>query len=698
MQSSTPESEYELLALKQMAEFREQQQRRRFEGLSPESLLWLALPAAWTRQMAEACDFPIRPASSLDDFFSLVNERGLVTGNRQMKRVGNGVETTELLLVSDIDRAQIIDFFLASHPFTYNPTEQNVGSYVQQMFAGDKGGPRDLRSTLEEVGRRLVEVGPKLSGIPPLVLLWAELAAQVGDTRGAAAYFDRCTEEAFRQRNAGKIQDWIEAARPLVVLLEKDVQDPYATVLSRSIRLAQRRMELIHRRNIDDTHLDDYFRRLEQVRAFNELIDGPDDLWARHYLGARGAGKTMLMRALTLYLTGNEDPLAVGSNYPVTMREVRPRTDVVVARVDFDYLNADYPRIDPGQLLTELAEELQAYDPTERAVEKFRDAKVRFNEVSERVDNAFLSNGGRATELREFVEGMQSYIDGLKILGKRVLLILDTCEELAKASDQGSATIDETFRILTALHDGLPGLRVVLSGRRALAAAGHKIGDRYAWRLSPCDLPDRPFLRMHEMRGFEYEEVAYFLKYEEIEDRYIEAIWKASCPDIHVVYRIDWQGEQAQPEAIDRCNPYKMSQFKDWVRDSNPPSPEEIAKATATTYVKVRIIDRLSKDHIDYALLAAAVLGHFNQSTLAAACNSNQEAISRAFDRLSEQEWIAHTYEPEAEEEDRLVLHTERGIRDGLLAYYTQNQGDQVEAVRHRAGGFLRAKIKNLPL
>lgn len=700
MQSSTPESEYELLALEQMAQFREEQQRKRFKGLGPESLLWLALPAAWTPQLAEACGFPTRPTGNLNDFLNEVIGRGLASVSRQMKRVGNGVETTELLLVSDLDRAQIIDSFLASHPFTYNPTEQNVGSYVQQMFTGDKGGPRDLRSVLEEVGRRMVDVGPKVQGVPPLVLLWAELAAQAGDSRRAAAYFEQSTEEAFKQRNAGRIQDWVEAARPLVALLEKDIQDPYATVLTRSIRLAQRRMELLHRRNIDNTHLDDYFRRLEQVRAFNDLMDGPDDLWALHYLGAGGAGKTMLMRDLTLYLTGDENPLAVGSNYPVTVREVKPRPEVVVARVDFDYLNADYPRIDPGQLLTELAEELQAYDPTERAVEKFRDAKARFDEVSERVDNAFLSSGGRATELREFAEGLQSYIDGLNILGRRVLLILDTCEELAKASDQGSATIDETFRILTALHDGLPGLRVVLSGRRALAVAGHRVGEKYSWKLSPCDLPARAFLRLHEMRGFEHEEVAYFLKFEEIEDRYIDAIWKASCPDIHVVYNIDWQGEQAQaqPEAIDRCNPYKMSQFKEWVRDSAPPSPEEIAQATPTTYVKVRIIDRLSKDHIDSALLAAAVLGHFNQSTLAAACNSNQETISQAFARLSEQEWISHTYEPEAEEEDRLVLHTERGVRDGLLAYYTQNQEDQVAAVRHRAGAYLRAKIKDTPL
>ncbi len=700
MQSSASESEEQMVAQQKIEELRELRLRQRFEGFSLESLLWLALPAAWTRELAEACGFPPGPLGKLEEFFRVAIERGLVTVNRQRKRVGKAVETTELLLVSDIDQAQIIDYFLSSHPFTYNPAEQNISNTIQQMFVSEKGSPNDLRSVFAEVGWRISEAGRKVNGVPPLLLLWAELAALAGDSRKAAAAFDARTEEAFRQRNAGRIQDWVTAARPLVTLIEKDTRDPYVTILTRSIRLAQRRMELLHRRNIDSTHLDDYFRRLEQVRAFNELMDGPDDLWALHYLGAGGAGKTMFMRDLTLYLTGEQDPLKVGSSYPETIREVRARPDVVVARVDFDYLNADYPRIDPGQLLNELAEELQAYDSGERAVEKFRDAKSRFNEVRERVDNEFLSMGGRATELREFFEGMQFYIDGLKILGRRVLLILDTCEELAKASDQGSATIDETFRILNALHDGFPSLRVVLSGRRALASAGHWVEDRFSWRLSPCILPERPFLRLHEMRGFEFEEVAFFLKYEEIEERYIQAIWRASCPDIHVVYKIDWQGEQAQvqPAAIQRCNPYKMSQFKDWVRDSTPPNPEEIALATPTTYVKARIIDRLSKEHIDYALLAAAVLGHFNRSTLAVACNSDQEAIGQAFDRLSEQEWVAHTFEPDAEEADRLMLHAERGVRDGLLAYYNQNQGAQVIEVRRRAGRILREKIKNTPL
>ena len=90
----------------------------------------------------------------------------------------------------------------------------------------------------------------------------------------------------------------------------------------------------------------------------SDLLTGPDDRWAMHYLGGGGVGKTMLMRALT---SGTAEHLPAGFEVPPT----------VTARIDFDHINPDYPARRPGLLFAQLAEELRLKDDSLRASENF---------------------------------------------------------------------------------------------------------------------------------------------------------------------------------------------------------------------------------------------------------------------------------------------------------------------------------------
>src|SRR5207237_10892483 len=118
-----------------------------------------------------------------------------------------------------------------------------------------------------------------------------------------------------------------------------------------------RRLELLYRRQRDEQLLRRYLRRPEQDAAFEDLLAGrpaaPDRPapWALHLVGAGGCGKTMLVRHICTALAD-----AAGA---------------LTARIDFDYLNPDYPSRAPGLLLWSFAQELRAHDLAGEAARDF---------------------------------------------------------------------------------------------------------------------------------------------------------------------------------------------------------------------------------------------------------------------------------------------------------------------------------------
>jgi len=70
-------------------------------------------------------------------------------------------------------------------------------------------------------------------------------------------------------------------------------------------------------------------------------MDGPDNEWGLHFIGAGGVGKTMIVRYITCLLT--RSPASPCANHENPFRQ-----DAGVARIDFDYLGLDYPTLHPG--------------------------------------------------------------------------------------------------------------------------------------------------------------------------------------------------------------------------------------------------------------------------------------------------------------------------------------------------------------
>src|SRR5262249_28400311 len=135
-----------------------------------------------------------------------------------------------------------------------------------------------------------------------------------------------------------------------------------------------------------------------------------------------------------------------------------------------------------------------------------------------------------------------------------IVLILDTCEELARFRTASSArNISETLRILRGLREGprsldasapppspqeiLPALRVIFAGRLLLA----QLGANYS-----CDAPlleAATFLRLHEIRGFTPEEASLYLRDKgQVPLEYVGPILE-HCPEVGSVVQVSWQPE-----------------------------------------------------------------------------------------------------------------------------------------------------------
>ena len=180
-------------------------------------------------------------------------------------------------------------------------------------------------------------------------------------------------------------------------------------------------------------------------------MNRPGEPWALHFVGMGGVGKTMLIRYLSGAFT------AAGG------------ADIVMTRVDFDHISPRYPVEQPGQLLRELAGGLAGHLVEADQVSAYG----HFTECADLLDRVTVTTPGRGgVGSAEFENALDAFAALIGAIGKPVVLILDTCEELAKLHPAGEPvpSIERTFEILEWLHEKVPGMRVILAGRRLLAA------------------------------------------------------------------------------------------------------------------------------------------------------------------------------------------------------------------------------------
>ena len=99
----------------------------------------------------------------------------------------------------------------------------------------------------------------------------------------------------------------------------------------------------------------------------------------------------------------------------------------------------------------------------------------------------------------EFAPVLGTFRDSLRGLDRPVVLMLDTCEELARFETRGSRLprVEATMRMMQLIAEDVHGVRVVFAGRRPLASGGA------GWALAEPDdaLPTRDYLALHVIRG-----------------------------------------------------------------------------------------------------------------------------------------------------------------------------------------------------
>lgn len=457
------------------------------------------------------------------------------------------------------------------------------------------------------------------------------------------------------EANLNQALAWVETARKL-----QENLDPAAHV---RLDRASARLQLQFRRWDDLLQLKTFLERPEQIAAFEALLKAPDDQWALHYLGPGGYGKTTLIRYLVTRLA--------------------PARELPVARIDFDHLDPRYPRYQPGLLLSALAEELRLQAGQAFTFSGFDQSIASFYEKY-----PLPETGPGHDENHDwlsdpiFKKVLDDFASALKEMGGKVLLVLDTCEELTKVrlAGQPAENVSITFALLEKLHELEPRLRVIFCGRRPLASAGngwryvekdHK--NRKAEEVLVADdfgspvsrLAARPYLALFPVTGFSPEEGETYLKAAEVEQIFWKPIIQKTMtvpPEIFEYF--EWnQSSVFKPtdtrrirgRKAMRSNPFDVSLYANWVREDPDVTPQMVEQTDLQRYVEMRIVGRARSELSDELLIAVTMLGQFDATLLKATLGSESENASApgqygafdtfdgAFQALGGYEWISHT-------------------------------------------------------
>ncbi|MGH3166237.1 MAG: hypothetical protein ACRDN0_10145, partial [Trebonia sp.] len=380
--------------------------------LGHDAVLWLALVPLWTRAAAEAAGFPAR---SVAEFVQRARDAGWCETRGSLR--DGGAPGLRFWMPEDLRR-----------------------DLVDQLRRHSGAAAREIAA---RVGRITQDSG---AVVPGALQAWASLLI-LESTRTPALLLVDNVRVAVDRQDLGAAQEYVSAGEALAALLGGTME----LAVDRSRRL----LSLGRHRRMDARDLERYLDRQELSDAVDRLLRDEADQWALHLRGVGGVGKTMLIR----YLAAGR--YAAG----------RGQAPIPIARVDFDYMSPDYPVRRPVQLLLELADELSLHTASVGAADYALD---RFRATAATAHEAFSgSRAGRAPAMEdERVLGAVSDFAGSLRRLPRVLLILDTCEELAKTGGRPGAApaVTTTFEILERIHERAPNVRVLFAGRRPLPA------------------------------------------------------------------------------------------------------------------------------------------------------------------------------------------------------------------------------------
>jgi hypothetical protein len=487
---------------------------------------------------------------------------------------------------------------------------------------------------------------------------WAQLVAPAKSTEQFVDRVDGLVREA---ESASQIHSIVRLAKGFAPLLQVLGEAGLEVTMLR----AGRRIELLHRSEDDRVHLQHFQQRGNQLKAIGELIlDNAH--WALHLVGAGGVGKTTLLRFIS-------------SEYA--------KDRCAVARVDFDYLNPDYPRLAPGMLLWAFGQDLRAY-----GAGRFDQLLKEADSILDKLHQQLRANskvGESLAEHPDFRMAASLYVEAMKTLQRPVLLILDTCEELARIRPDGTLpdNVRDTFAILEILNRDLRSLRVILAGRRPLARQG------FGWRCTdaPAGLPEREFLRLHEIRGFERERSLQYLTDAGVSKDLHESIIRR-CTEMDSVMKVEWQDPALKPTDESRCNPYELRLYAEWANETPAPDAHTIDTVSAEQYVEFRILRRLRHRELERLLPVIATLGHIDDDLLRHLSPMEEDSFLKLQRALRQREWtnVRVVVDPKASE-PRHIYGVEPRVCERLRSYFVGRR-DQWERLLETAWRYLWRK------
>jgi hypothetical protein len=506
----------------------------------------------------------------------------------------------------------------------------------------------------------------------------------------AAERLSRLIEWLLRRGRIGVLNSLLDAATLLAM--------PLGGQIEVAVRMGRHRLELHYRREIDRRRLAFFVPRAEQIECFERLLDGRGEEWAVHYLGLGGVGKTMLMR----YLENG-------------LRDAR-RRDYIMARVDFDYLSPDYPVRRPAQLLLELGDSLQLHIQSSRAESAFR----RFCDKAEDAHKEFKMEPPAGDPLAnlhrpEFEEVMAAFCEFLQRLPSPIVLLLDTCEELARLRPNGSfqPAVQATFEILERMHAGMsshPSARlcVVFAGRRLLAVGGRdwvaKGGDEPERNKYFAVKADRPaerklYLTLHEIRGFTREEAVGYLRRRFValqpsnrpnsepqvarldmtqqQERFNDPMFVSELEGAILERSVDettacdfeWTDHRARDTGA-RYNPFSLSLYADWIGVDRQVDAKTIREGGTDPFIELRIIGRLTNNDVRSAVPVLLLFRPVNRTYLGEILDLKGEALENLYQELCQIEWI--DYLPQGGNRGAW-LEIDRHLRPRLESYYQKS-------------------------
>jgi hypothetical protein len=498
----------------------------------------------------------------------------------------------------------------------------------------------------------IIESSKTPTGIPEILTDWANLAHQ--DLNEILADLRREESDSLQ------LEKFISAASPIAELMQGECAAAVGQLKRKQLRKV---IDVRERRALES-----FLPRTVQIDAIITLLSPNSSEWALHVIGQGGFGKTMLVRHV--------------------VAELAPQYGFAVGRIDFDLLSPDFPVIEPGQLLLALARDLQeryGQIDTANSFNQVIQESASTREISG-LENIDIEPRERSDVAKDplgfinsdqFLRQLYAFQDFIVGLQRPVLLVLDTCEELARLrlGAEKLPQVEATLEILERVQAGFSGLRVLFAGRRYLAQGGS------GWEANTPDRKSLPaarsYLRLHQVEAFDETEAIHYL----FEKRHLEKRGigrdSAVCKRLLEICR--------DPESKD-YNPFDLNLYTSWVTDDPDAASQILDRKDVDPYVNTRILGRIDDPDVKKAVYALIVLGQASKELIVKSLK-----LSEYRSRIVEAELVSLEWVDTGADGDSLIISPRLATR--LDRYFSSDMTRERSEVQRRIRSYLKNQI-----